>query len=242
MIRKLLVHPRVSPLLVGVFLALPTFITAAIYRIVRSCWVVDPRRESFDQIFSSLATSGIEGDYLEFGVYRGSSFIQAYQMAQKYGLAEMRFFAFDSFQGLPEAEGKTFDEGEFQCSRPLFTKIVQKAGVDLDKVMVVEGFYQDSLQNQVKVSNDLKRAALIHVDCDLYVSTKEVLRFVQDLLQPGCIIVMDDWHTFEAADAPDNPEQFGEPKAFEEWTESPRFDVIYDTGHGKAFVMREEVA
>ena len=242
MIRRVLVHPRLSPLLVGVFLALPTFITATIYRVVRSRWVVDPRKESFERIFATLASSGIEGDYLEFGVYRGSSFIQAYQMAEKYGLASMRFFAFDSFQGLPAAEGKTFNKGEFQCSRLLFTKIIRKAGVDLDRVVVVEGFYQDSLQDLVKVDHDLKRASLIHVDCDLYVSTKDVLRFVQDLLQPGCMIVMDDWHTFEAADAPDDPAQFGEPRAFEEWTESSRFDVIYDTIRGKAFVMRGDAA
>jgi len=242
MIRKVLVHPRLSPFLVGMFLMLPTFITSIIYRIVRSRWVVDPRKDSFAQIFATLASSGVEGDYLEFGVYRGSSFIQAYYMAKKYDLSRMRFFAFDSFQGLPEAEGRTFDSGEFQCSQPLFTKIVRKAGVDLDRVVVVEGFYEDSLEDSVKINNDLKTAAVINVDCDLYVSTKDVLRFVEDLIQPGCIIIMDDWHTFEAVDSPDDLVQFGEPRAFEEWSISSKFDVIYDTIHGKAFVMRGEVA
>ena len=241
MIRKVLVHPRLSPILVGIFLALPTFITSIINRIVRSRWVVDTRKDSFEQIFATLASSGVEGDYLEFGVYRGSSFIQAYHMAQKYNLTNMKFFAFDSFQGLPEGEGETFNTGEFQCSQPLFTKIVRKAGVDLDKVVVVEGFYEDSLQESVKVNTGLKTAAVINVDCDLYVSTKDVLRFVQDLIQPGCVIIMDDWHTFEAIDSPDDIERFGEPKAFKEWTQSSKFDVVYDTVHGKAFVMRSEV-
>ena len=240
MIRKILAHPRLHPFLVGVFLTLPTFITSMIYRIVRSRWVVDPRKDDFEQIFATLASSGVQGDYLEFGVYRGASFIQAYHMAEKYDLAKMRFFAFDSFQGLPEAEGKTFQIGEFQCSQTLFTKIVRKAGVDLDRVVVVGGFYEDSLEDSVKISNHLKTAAVINVDCDLYVSTKDVLRFVEDLIQPGCIIIMDDWHTFEAVDSPDDLEQFGEPKAFKEWPESSKFDVIYDGTFGKAFVMRGE--
>ncbi len=71
-----------------------------------------------------VACEMIEGDYLEFGVYRGDSFIAAYKslkkqfqsrIAQKTGgndeavnkntrqriWQNMRFFAFDSFQGLP---------------------------------------------------------------------------------------------------------------------------------------------
>ena len=71
----------------------------------------------------------------------------------------------------------------------------------MDRVLVVEGFYHDSLRDWIKVNHDLKRAALVHVDSDLYVSAKAVLHFVQDILQPGSIIVLDNWHTFEAAGA-----------------------------------------
>lgn len=43
----------------------------------------------------------IEGDFLEFGVYTGQSFIGAYERFKKnckfYKLANTRFFAFDSF-------------------------------------------------------------------------------------------------------------------------------------------------
>ena len=241
MIRRILLHPRLNPLLLGIFLMLPTFVAAVIYRLIRSRWVVDPRREYFERVFATLASSGTEGDYLEFGVYRGGSFIQAFHLAKKYGFSRMRFFAFDSFLGLPTSEGTTFQEGEYHCSRELFTKAIRKAGVDLDKVRVVEGFYTDSLGNDVKVNHEIKKAALIHVDSDLYVSAKQVLHFVQDLLQLGSIIVFDNWHTFEWAGEEVDLQQFGERRAFEEWSESTRFEVFYDFFSGKAFIMREEV-
>ena len=170
MIRRVLVHPRLNPLLLGIYLGMPTFLTARFYRMVRSRWVVDVRRAYFEQIFSTLASSGTDREYLEFGVYRGASFIQSFQLADKYGLSEMRFFAFDSFQGLPSGEGITWSKGEFRCSRELFTKIIRKAGVDLDMVRVVEGFYEDSLDDYLKANHGLKKAALVHVDSDLYES------------------------------------------------------------------------
>jgi hypothetical protein len=51
----------------------------------------------------NLVTSNrLEGDYLEFGVYQGESFVTAYKFSKDYyGLKSMHFYAFDSFQGQP---------------------------------------------------------------------------------------------------------------------------------------------
>ncbi len=45
----------------------------------------------------------IEGDYCEFGVYTGRSFVHAYKaLTRQEKTPSTRFFAFDSFEGLPE--------------------------------------------------------------------------------------------------------------------------------------------
>jgi macrocin-O-methyltransferase TylF-like protien len=57
-------------------------------------------------VLAHVAESKIKGDLLEFGVYRGTSFISAFKQAQEHRLTHMRFFAYDSFAGLPNDEGQ----------------------------------------------------------------------------------------------------------------------------------------
>ena len=57
------------------------------------------------RVMAFINGNDIEGDYLEFGTYQGRSLASAHHIAQLYGLKNMRFYAFDSFQGLPEIQG-----------------------------------------------------------------------------------------------------------------------------------------
>ena len=45
------------------------------------------------------------GDYYEFGLFRGFTFLTAYQTAESLGISNMQFHGFDSFEGLPDLEG-----------------------------------------------------------------------------------------------------------------------------------------
>jgi O-methyltransferase len=57
----------------------------------------------------------------------------------------------------------------------------------------------------------MKKAAIIHVDCDLYASAKIALEFVKPLLVDGTVIIFDDWYCFRGKS------EFGEQCAFNEW-------------------------
>src|SRR5438067_4244656 len=100
-----------------------------------------------------VASNRVAGDYLEFGCYEGNSFISAYHFAQAQGLREMRFYAFDSFAGLPDASGIDADPdeaaqyyaGDFACDAVTFRKHLRGSGVALDKVRLIEGYYGESL-------------------------------------------------------------------------------------------------
>ena len=183
-----------------------------------------------------LASEKVEGDYLEFGVFTGRSFIDAYSvMKDVFGPDQklhgrtkevqreisriwdnMRFFAFDSFQGLPELEGvdkesRDFTEGKFKATENAFRKNLAKEGVPSDKVVVVPGLFDDTCTQETIMKHGMKKASIIHVDCDLYHSTTTVLEFVKPLLVDGTIIIFDDWYCFRG-----NP-NLGEQRAFNEW-------------------------
>lgn len=138
------------------------------------------------------------------------------------------------------SEGKAFQKGQFKSSRKLFVKLIKESGVDMSRAVIVEGLYSDSLNQTVKEKHGLRRAAIIHVDCDLYSSTKEVLHFVEDLIQSGAILIFDDWRAFQATVGAEDIEQFGEQRAFQEWPLRGCFEEFCDTARGKAFIMRKD--
>ncbi len=187
-----------------------------IYNSKRSFTWVPWNVDFYNKMFVLLKDAIIEGDYLEFGVANGTSFIFAYQAAQKFNLKSMRFYAFDSFQGLPEirnidAEVKNFKEGMFNVAESEFLKRLKKDNVDLSKVQTIHGWFNETLTNETKMNLLIKKASVIMVDCDLYESTVPVLDFIVDYLQDGTIIVFDDWFCFRG-----NPNR-GEQRAFREW-------------------------
>jgi len=183
----------------------------------------------------------MEGDYLEFGCFRGRSMIaahkaisDAYEMfctsdawaiyrheagARRKMFGQMRFFAFDSFKGLPAVEGldalsEEFKEGMYACSESDFLKIVTSAGVPREKVITVPGFYRDSLKPELRDQLKLRKAAVVWIDCDLYESTKDALEFLQPLVQDGTIFIFDDWYGYRG-----NP-TLGEQRAWNEFVKA----------------------
>ena len=216
-----------------VLLTLPTPLSRILYSCYRRFIRPDGRLPHFELAFDDVASKKVEGDYLEFGVYRGSSFVTAYQSARRHGLHGMRFFAFDSFEGLPDGEGDVHSKGEYVCTEETFTQIATKAGVPRDVLQVVGGFYDQTLNASTKSERALQKASVVYVDCNLYSSTKLVLEFIEDLIDVGSILMFDDWHVFGR----DNSE-FGEVKAFSEWRLKDCFEQLYDTdGQEKGFVM-----
>lgn len=184
-----------------------------------------------------IAAEKVEGDYIEFGVFSGGSFIEAYRTLKhafgpyqkihgertNHDIKElkriwqnMRFFAFDSFQGLPvlngiDKEARDFAKGKYTCSEEVFCKNLSKAKVPLDKVVRVVGLFEETCNGKTIEKYNIKKASVIHIDCDLYSSTKIALEFIRPLLTDGTIIIFDDWFCFRG-----NP-NLGEQKAFNEW-------------------------
>jgi hypothetical protein len=191
-----------------------------------------------ERVARFVACEMIAGDYVEFGVYQGASFQSAYtafqhgfsaRIAQTSGNApaehraqrealwkNMRFFAFDSFQGLPELQGvdrksRDFSIGQYAASENEFRAHLANTGMEMERVAIVPGWFQDTCTIESFARIGLQKIAVAWVDCDLYESAHSILEPITPLLQDGSIIVFDDWFAFRG-----HPKR-GEQRAFNEW-------------------------
>ncbi len=202
------------------------------------------RNEILRKIMNYCAESRLRGDYLEFGVFKGGNFAAAMKWAAKNKkLDNMQFYAFDSFRGLPAIQGKDsefkqFNQGEYTASLDVFKKTLRLAGLKENKVEIVPGWFNETLNAKTKKTLPLKSAAVVWIDCDLYESTVPVLDFITDYLVDGTILVFDDWYLFRGS-----PKR-GEQLAFSEWlNKNPKLKVSEFhkySWHGNSFIVHKD--
>lgn len=171
--------------------------------------------EVLKKSFDFVSNSGVEGDYLEFGVWKGRSFSKAFNIwkyffVRKGHLKNLRFFAFDSFEGLPDSSGE-FQKGQYYCTEENFLSNIKNNGVDMGRVGIIPGWFDRSLTEETKKKHHLERVSVAFIDCDLYESTIPVLNFLTDIVVDGTILIFDDWFCFKG-----DPNK-GEQRAFREW-------------------------
>jgi hypothetical protein len=159
---------------------------------------------SFDKAVELGVTGG--GDYYEFRLFKGYSFWYAQKTANDAALADMRFFGFDSFAGLPEVHGvdiganDDFYAGQYACSKDRVIQNLNSKSIDWQRTTLIEGYFEKSLANGLAKRHGMRHVAVALIDCDLYASTRSVLNFLGDMLVDGSVILMDDWNCFDAAD------------------------------------------
>lgn len=154
---------------------------------------------------------------LEFGVFSGESIRL---IRQTLGL-EYSIFGFDTFTGLPEDWiGTGLPQGYFNCDGNI---------PNIENVILIKGNFSETLPEFLKYNNN-EPCALIHIDCDLYSSTKTIFEYITPSISEGTIIVFDEW--FYASDH--GLENLCEQKAFYEWVLSYKIDFTFiDTNKSK---------
>jgi O-methyltransferase len=155
--------------------------------------------EAIDRSFEYARANGVAGDYLEFGVFKGASLLHAQKLADTLGLAHMRFIGFDSFQGLPPEPGQLkemFYEGQYSCGENQVRTWLSQHGADWKRLVLVPGFYEDALTPEKKTELGLTQCAVAMLDCDIYSSTKCALTWIDDVIGPGSIVILDDWDAY----------------------------------------------
>jgi O-methyltransferase len=158
------------------------------------------------------------GDYLEFGVSRGTSMACMYHSLRMEGLSHVRLFGFDSFRGLPaEAAEEGWRPGAFSSTREATQRYLTRAGIDWKRVTLVQGWFKDTLTPQTRQRLRIESASFIMIDCDIYSASRDALRFAEPLIRDQAILILDDYHTHESE---------GQRHAFEEFlAEFPCFSI-----------------
>jgi hypothetical protein len=160
--------------------------------------------------------------YFEFGVGWGrtmSAFARAakrYCQDHKADIKEISIVGFDSFQGLPEKASPADDHiawqtGSFSNSKEITLKQLEKIGFPLENVMLIEGFFHESLNADTFQKIAHLSPSIITLDVDYYSSTQQALDFIAPLLKSGAVFYFDDLWSFHG-----HPEM-GQLKALREF-------------------------
>jgi len=198
--------------------------------------------DAYKELVKSVAyvfISSVEGDFAEFGTCSGysSSIIAkainyyvkslAYH-EEKHKMHCRQLHLFDSFEGFPKATlppdlqsphvmSSVWGEGTAKGLNDIQLLSLCGSFLPKDRIKVYKGWYKDTLNS---ISDNIK-FAFVHMDCDLYESTYDVLYYLLDkqLLSEGATILFDNWFCNKAS------KQYGEQKAWRDICE--KFDIEY---------------
>ena len=156
-----------------------------------------------DLLVHALSLVTGRGLFLEFGVATGHTISQIAK------LSRAQVFGFDSFEGLPEPWRTGFPKGHFSGPIP---RVPQN-------VSLIKGWFSETLPDFLRDHPD--PVAFLHVDCDLYSSTKCIFDLLHSRIGPGCVIVFDEYFNYPNW-------QRHEHKAFTEMVNQCGLDFRYD--------------
>ena len=138
-------------------------------------------RNKFDLLAAALrAVQTPDGLYCEFGVHSGATINFIAERA-----AGRTVFGFDSFQGLPEDWRPGVEKGHFAMAE--LPKV-------RPNVRLIKGWFNESLPGFLREHPGV--ASFIHVDCDLYSSTRTIFDLMGDRIVPGTVLNFDEFFNY----------------------------------------------
>lgn len=159
------------------------------------------RLKNLRELTQAALDEHVPGDFIETGVWRGGCCILMRGILAANGITDRKVYVADSFRGLPPPSSKF--QADNDCLLHTYNELaVPKEEVlnnfrayDLlnDQVVVVEGFFQDTLPGLGK-----EQFALIRLDSDMYESTIVALQNLYPRLSPGGFVIIDDYGAIAA--------------------------------------------
>lgn len=157
-----------------------------------------------DIIIYSLNHAPTEGYILEFGVFRGGTI----RFIAK-NMRSRRIDGFDSFEGLPEVWGG------FNLGKSAFSREGKLPKVP-HNVILHKGWFDKTIPAWAEANHG--PIAFMHIDCDIYSSTKTILEELSSRISKGTIILFDEYFNYPGW-------KIHEYKAFREFVE--KYQVKY---------------
>lgn len=151
----------------------------------------------------------IKGLCLEFGVWKGGSINY---MSSK--TPNLKWYGFDSFLGMQE----DWNKGGF-CQKGYFSLNGELPKVN-ENVFLIKGWFKNTLPKFLKKNKEF--ISFMHIDCDTYESTKEIL----DIIGPSRLvkntrILFDEYQSYIGW-------KYGEYKAWQEFVKKHNLCYKYE--------------
>jgi hypothetical protein len=163
-----------------------------------------PFRDKFDLLQAALTQADPRaGLCCEFGVWGGSTinFIAS--------RVPNTVYAFDSFEGLPEDWQPGVQEGAFRMNGlPRFR----------ENVKLIKGWFNGTIPVFAREHDG--NCAFLHIDCDLYSSTKTIFEVLGDRIVRGTVLVFDEFFNYPGW-------KKGEYLAFQEFVSARQLQFKY---------------
>lgn len=145
-------------------------------------------------------------NYYEFGVASGGS-MKIYILALKkfckdynQDINKYHIFGFDSFAGLPEATKEDarigWEVGVFKYEKEIVLNMIKEVGFPKKNVHLIEGFFEDTLTENLKKECQKFPPSLVNMDADFHSSTMTAFSWMKDSLHSGTIFRFDDIWAF----------------------------------------------
>ncbi len=206
--------------------------------------VVEHNIEKYKAIKKAMYLTALEqlpGDYLEFGVFTGSSFVFAMHIHRKLQYLSKhptKFYGFDSFEGFGEVQEVDthpfYTNDTFRVDANKVISNIKKQGRGC-QIELVKGYFNESIKGRSASSMGIEKSRVIFIDCDLKAPSAVALEFIKPTLQQGTILIMDDFYSYKGDPS------LGVCGAFEDFNRSftnIEWRRIFDYGYGgAAFIL-----
>jgi O-methyltransferase len=171
--------------------------------------------------FDAVLAKRVVGDVVEFGCYVGTTSL--FLQRSLAGALDKTLHVYDSFAGLPAKQpadqspaGEQFKAGELVAAKAQLIKHFKQAGLPLP--VIHKGWFEELTPKDVP-----EKICFAFLDGDFYRSIMASLKLVWPRLQPGAVVVVDDYNT-EALP--------GVAQAIKEWSRDHSFTLRVEASLG----------
>ena len=226
------------------------------YKFVRGDINQNTRIGILHKCWGHVFSNHLFGDYVEFGVYHGDSFLESIEQynqfkkwleSQKSSVEKWRtdvaiksplnqevyFHGLDTFDGMPknDEENFNFHEKSFLSSYEKVLARIQKS--NYINFYLYKGKFNESKKEIQKNLKD-RKISIANIDCDIYSSTVDSFNIIENFLQIGSIILLDDYNAFNADNLKGQRKALNEYKKETKWIIEPFFSYMYS---GQSFLI-----
>lgn len=184
------------------------------YNKVKAYTMTSPERiASLCAAIKYIIQNNIDGDIVECGVWKGGSSMAAIDTLIKGGDIKRSIYLYDTYEGMsaPTDKDKEFtgtsaayllnnssreNQASVWCVSALeeVRSNIESLKYPTELIHYIKGRVEDTIPSNLPL-----RIALLRLDTDWYQSTAHELKYLYPLLEPGGVIIIDDYGHWEGA-------------------------------------------